>query len=177
MNRVEIAIRSFFWIFFNKRFAEKVGTFFGDEAIEQEPAKPVVAAPVAPKKVHNEAIQLIAALQREGRLVDFLMEPIDAYSDAQIGAAVRDVHRDCNVVLNRVFSPSPITENEEGNSITVPSGFDPSQYRLSGNVTGKPPFNGVVRHKGWRATRVELPQWQGGADAAQVIAPVEVELP
>jgi hypothetical protein len=176
MNRVEVALRSFFWIFFNKRFADKVGEFFSDQPVEKqvemkkEEVKPVV-------KVQSDAVQLLAAFQREGRLVDFLMESIEAYSDAQIGAAVRDVHRDCKSVLDRVFAPKPISQNDEGNEILVPAGFDPAYYRLSGNVTGKPPFTGVVRHKGWNASRVDLPRWQGSAESANVIAPVEVELP
>jgi hypothetical protein len=176
MNRVEVALRSFFWIFFNKRFADKVGEFFSDQPVEKqvemkkEEVKPAV-------KVQSDAVQLLAAFQREGRLVDFLMESIEVYSDAQIGAAVRDVHRDCKNVLDRVFSPKPISVNEEGQEIAVPAGFDPAYYRLSGNVTGKPPFKGVVRHKGWNASRVDLPRWQGSAESANVIAPVEVELP
>ncbi|MBN1603998.1 MAG: DUF2760 domain-containing protein [Chitinispirillaceae bacterium] len=175
MNRIEVALRSFFWIIFNKRFSDKVAEFFSD----LPPSEPeVVKKEIKPvKKKQSDSIQLLAAFQREGRLVDFLMEPIDTYSDAQIGAAVRDVHRDCKSVLDRVCAPHPISENEEGKQVTVPAGFDPSFYRLSGNVTGKPPFNGVVRHRGWNATRLELPQWQGSDESATIIAPVEVELP
>ncbi|MGV2334905.1 MAG UNVERIFIED_CONTAM: DUF2760 domain-containing protein [Planctomycetaceae bacterium] len=57
------------------------------------PATQAIPAPAKPQR--SEAISLLATLQREGRLLDFLKEPIDAYSDAQIGAAVRDIHRDC----------------------------------------------------------------------------------
>jgi hypothetical protein len=175
MNRLEIALRSFFWIFFNKRFADKVGEFFSDRPVEKIEEKKETL--VLPKQVQSDAIQLLAAFQREGRLVDFLMEPIDSYSDAQIGAAVRDVHRDCKNVIDRVFAPHSISENDEGKEAMVPAGFDPSFYRLSGNVTGRPPFKGFIRHKGWIAARVELPQWQGSLESAKVIAPVEVELP
>jgi hypothetical protein len=175
MNRIEVALRSFFWIIFNKRFSDKVAEFFSDLPVEPEVQKKEEVKPA--KKAQSDAIQLLAAFQREGRLVDFLMEPVDTYSDAQIGAAVRDVHRDCKGVLDRVFAPQPISENDEGKEITVPDGFDPSFYRLSGNVTGKPPFNGVVRHRGWNAARLELPQWQGSEESANVISPVEVELP
>ena len=35
------------------------------------------------------ALALLALLQREGRLVDFLREPLDGYGDADIGAAAR----------------------------------------------------------------------------------------
>ena len=37
------------------------------------------------------AVQILSVLQRDARLVDFLMEDIGAYSDEQVGAAVRDV--------------------------------------------------------------------------------------
>ena len=36
-------------------------------------------------------MQILSILQRDARLVDFLMEDISAYSDEQVGAAVRDV--------------------------------------------------------------------------------------
>src|SRR5207253_6846543 len=39
---------------------------------------------------NGAAVQLLAILQREGRLLDFLQEDVDGYADAQIGAAVRD---------------------------------------------------------------------------------------
>lgn len=176
MNRVELAFRTFFWIFFKKSFAEKIETFFEappqDALLEQkEPQK------VEEKKGRNDAIQILSLLQREGRLIDFLKEPIDSYSDAQIGAAVRDVHRDCAAVLERIFDIQPLVDNDEGSCLKVVSGFDPEQFRLTGNVTGEPPYEGTVRHHGWRASKIELPLWNGNEESADIIAPVEVELP
>ena len=55
----------------------------------------------------SEAITLLAALQREARFVDFIQESLDGYSDAQIGAVARDVHRDCGAVLTRMFALRP----------------------------------------------------------------------
>ena len=177
MNRVELALRTFFWIFFNKRFAQKIEPFFIGEPLEEKiPIKEEPVKEVLVKKERSEAIQVIALLQREGRLVDFLKEPIDSYNDAQIGAAVRDIHRDCAAVLDRVFDLEPLLDKEEGGAVTILSGFDPEEYRLSGNVTGNPPYNGTLRHHGWRAKKVELPVWRGHDEAANVIAPAEVEL-
>ena len=73
-----------------------------------KPHAPVERTPVAakkpPKAARSEAITLLATLQREARFVDFIKEPLDGYSDAQIGAAARDVHRDCGKVLDRLFA-------------------------------------------------------------------------
>jgi len=179
MNRVELAFRTFFWIFFNKDFRERIAPFFeyGKRLeIEEETSPAAVVLPQEKQAVRSEAIALLSLLQREGRLVDFLKEPIDAYSDAQIGAAVRDVHRDCAQVLERAFGIEPLVEKEEGTQMQIVSGFDPDQTRLTGNVTGSPPYNGTLRHCGWKASRCELPLWQGAQDAVNVVAPAEIEL-
>lgn len=176
MNRVELAFRTFFWIFFKKSFADKIENFF----LEQ-PETPLLEEKIpqieTPQKVRNDAIQVIALLQREGRLIDFLKESIDSYSDAQIGAAVRDIHRDCAAVIDRVFDVKPVVDNEEGSTFTVNPGFDPEQYRLTGNITGNPPYEGTIRHHGWRASKVDLPIWNGSEESAEIISPAEVELP
>ncbi|MEN6405498.1 MAG: DUF2760 domain-containing protein [Thermoguttaceae bacterium] len=151
----------------------------------EKPASAPEAAPVAKpspavaKKspTRNDAIALLATLQREARFVDFIQESLADYSDAQIGAAVRDVHRDCGAVLNRMFALQPATEGSEGDPIDVPAGFDPGRWRLTGNLSGRPPFHGRLVHPGWEATRCELPTWSGSQEAARVVAPVEVEIP
>lgn len=176
MNRLELALRTFFWIFFNKRFAKKIETFFVESPVSEPDEKVVVTEKITVTPKRSEAVQIIGMLQREGRLVDFLKEPIDSYTDSQIGAAVRDIHRDCAAVLDRVFSIEPLVNENEGNPLTVHSGFDPEEYRLTGNLTGNPPYNGILRHHGWCAKKVELPVWNGNSETANVIAAVEVEL-
>ncbi len=137
----------------------------------------IARKPAAPKvSVRNDAITLLAALQREARLVDFLQESLADYSDAQIGAAVRDIHRECGAVLNRLFALRPAVTDEEGAEVEIPPGFDPARWRLTGNVSGEPPFHGRVVHPGWEATTCELPTWSGSAAAAKIIAPAEVEV-
>src|SRR5262245_3785422 len=45
------------------------------------------------QKPSGEPLRLLALLQREGRLLDFLLEDIQGYGNDQIGAAVRDIHK------------------------------------------------------------------------------------
>jgi hypothetical protein len=115
-------------------------------------------------------------LQREARFVDFIEESLADYSDAQIGAAARDVHRDCQAVLKRLFALQPAAPQPEGAEVEIPAGFDPSRWRLTGNVAGQPPFRGRLVHPGWEATQCQLPTWSGDASAARIVAPAEVEL-
>lgn len=133
--------------------------------------------PVAPDRPNSDAaIQLLALLQREGRLVDFLREDISSYDDAQVGAAVRSIHVSCRQVLAEYLSIEPVLGGSEGDTVTVPEDFDPSTIRLTGNVSGEAPFRGALRHAGWRVASVTLPEQPRGQNP-QVIAPAEVEIP
>ena len=110
------------------------------------PSPPATKPPAAQPPVRSEAMTLLATLQREARFVDFIQEPLAGYSDAQIGAAARDVHRDCGTVLERLFALRPVVPDEEGAEVEVPAGFDAGRYRLTGNVAGEPPFRGRLVH-------------------------------
>jgi hypothetical protein len=121
------------------------------------------------------ALALLALLQREGRLVDFLRESLDSFSDADIGAAARDVHRGCKKVLEQHLTLEPVMPGAEEDKVTVPKGFDPAEVRIVGEAKGEPPYRGTLRHHGWRATEVKLPTLSEGVDRA-VLAPAEVEL-
>lgn len=120
------------------------------------------------------ALRLLALLQQEGRLVDFLEEDIEPYADAQVGAAVRAIHAGCRSALHQRMRIKRIYTEEDGTPVEVESGFDASEVRLTGNVHGTPPFRGVLQHGGWRVSEVALPK-SGGVDAA-VLAPAEVEV-
>ncbi len=190
MNRLGLAWYTFMEILSNKRFADKVTDailedFGGAPQKEATKAKPRAApekpapAPSAPPPQpaqSRDALSLISLFQREGRLVDFLKEPLDAYSDDQIGAAVRDIHRNCSGVLERVFSPKPVSGKPEGESMELSSGFNAEEYRLVGEVGGTAAASGTIKHTGWRATKYEVPQWSGSPNAQQIIAPAEVEV-
>ena len=120
-------------------------------------------------------LHLLSVLQREGRLVDFFQEDLNLYDDAQIGAAVRSIQDNCKKTVNKSLSPQPVLEKMEGDTVTVPADFDPSTIKLTGNVSGDPPFTGVLRHKGWRAAKLEMPTLSSSQDS-RIIAPAEVEI-
>ena len=152
------------------------------DAVEQMLRGATAPAPVPARApgvtpARSEALSLLAILQQEARLVDFFKEPLDGYTDAQIGAAVRDVHRDGAAALERLFGIRPLRHEPEGSDVILPAGFDAGTVRLTGRVTGAAPYRGKLRHPGWTTTKLELPRWTGDADAARVIAPAEVELP
>jgi hypothetical protein len=125
---------------------------------------------------YDRAVQMLALLQREGRLIDFLAEDVAPYPDAQLGAAVRSVHESCRQALERYVKLEPIIASEEDRPVTVQTGFDPASIKVIGNVTGKPPLRGLLRHRGWRASEVNLPSLPEGAGRS-VVAPAEVEIP
>jgi hypothetical protein len=120
------------------------------------------------------ALRLLALLQQEGRLIDFIEEDIQPYGDAQVGAAVRAIHAGCHKALHERMQIERIYSEEDGAAIEVPSGFDAATLRLTGNVHGQPPFRGVLQHGGWRATAVALPR--GAGIDSSILAPAEVEV-
>lgn len=183
MRRIWIAVRALFIVLFNGAVAAQVDELLGRRHLP--PAGPAGEAkpqaerpkPPAPKSaVRSEALTLLATLQREARFVDFIQESLGGYSDAQIGAVARDVHRDCHAVLQRLFALRPAAAVEEGATIEVPAGFDAVRYHLVGSVAGDPPFHGRVTHHGWEAGICQMPAWSGPADSVGVVAPVEVDV-
>lgn len=167
MGRLGLAIKCFFQVLSGKPVP--------DEALSAEQKRAELPAPAHDHRDHAKALQLLGLLQKEGRLLDFLQEDISEYTDEQIGTAVRKIHQDCRRALLEHIHIQTILEGAEDSAVTVPSGFDPATIRLIGNVTGNPPFSGVVRHRGWKATQVRLPELTGKSDSS-VIAPAEVEL-
>jgi hypothetical protein len=183
MGRIGVALRVFFRALTDAEFSARLRTLLDSGPTQLPPpqgAPPQAAsesrAPASRTAARGQALDLLAALQREARFVDFIKEPIGEYSDAQIGAAVRDVHRDCAAVLERWFGVRPLVDQPEGAALEVPAGYEAGRFRLTGNVTGQPPYRGALAHHGWEASRCELPAWTGGAAAEMVIAPAEVEL-
>jgi hypothetical protein len=190
--RIGLAFSCFFRILFGKQLPPAAAAYLPappptpPRALpEPEKEKPVAPAPVAvapppPKKdsssLHRDgALAMLALLQREGRLIDFLREPLDGFGDADIGAAARDVHRGCKKVIDQHLSLEPMMPGNEDDTVTVPRGFDPAEIRLIGEARGEPPFRGTLRHHGWRAVDTRLPALADGLDRS-VIAPAEVEV-
>jgi hypothetical protein len=138
---------------------------------------PVPVQPPAPttKQAEAEIVAFFALLQEKGRLVDFLMEDVTPYEDAEVGVAARVIHQGCRQVLQEYFKISAISEAQEGAEVTVPAGYSPDQYRLVGKLTGEPPFIGTLLHKGWKTEFVKLPRIVV-TERLPAIAPAEVEL-
>jgi len=185
-QRATIALRCFLSILFHgdipNEFVDRSGTSAGPVA--RTPATATAQPSVLhPKEVErpgsetfDRAVQMLALLQRDGRLIDFLSENISPYPDAQLGAAVRTIHEACRKVLDHYVQLEPILNSEEDQPVIVQAGFDPAAIKLLGNVTGEPPVRGVLRHKGWHVKEVNLPPLPQGS-GRRVIAPAEVELP
>jgi hypothetical protein len=129
-----------------------------------------------PPKPSGEPLRLLALLQREGRLLDFLMEDIQDLDNEQIGAGVRELHKNCQKAIKDHLVVEPVVKDQEDQTIQVASGFDPSAIRLTGNVTGQPPFRGKLTHHGWRVKELKLAEPPEGQDEF-VLQPAEVELP
>jgi hypothetical protein len=178
------ATKAFCKLLFDKELSDSFKQLLDGSLVPKIAAQPNVAEPKSqPKKkasepapARSDAISLLAALQREARFLDIVNESLDDYSDAQIGAASRDVLRDSGKVIERMFGLQPLTDVADGATLETPASFDPSEFRLTGNVTGESPFKGTVAHHGWKATRFEVPKWTGNQSAALVVAPVELEI-
>lgn len=181
--RLLSAFQAFFAVLFDRVKADRIVPVLKGESFpvaSTEVLSPIPAPSVPPDKAisrsgQSEAITLLATLQREARLLDFLMEKLDDYDDAQIGAAARTVHDDCAAVIERMFDVQPLRAEAENAQMTVEKP-DVAHVQLVGNVCGEAPYRGRLTHHGWVATKCELPTWSGHTDAALVLAPAEVEI-
>ena len=181
MNRIILAFRCFFNLLFSGELSAETLTALNlAPRRESAPAKaaPSAAPPAAPPvRSSDGALQLLAILQRDSRLVDFLMEDISSYADDQVGAAVRAMHDDCRASLLRHVTLAPVIDGLEGTfqKLDASKAPDPNRIKLIGNVpaNGKAP-GGTLRHRGWLAASVNLPPL-GKQDAA-VLTPAEIEI-
>jgi hypothetical protein len=151
----------------NPAFAAKV-----DALTDTAPAAP---PPPAPLKPSGEPLRLLALLQGEARLLDFLLEDISGYADAQVGQAVRDIHRKAQALLKQHLVLEPVIASAEGQVVSVQAGFDPSAIRVLGNVAGSPPYSGELQHAGWRVRELKLASAPAGQDLF-VLQPAEVQV-
>ena len=146
---------------FNRRFAEGVHQLRGAQKAGQLPAAgpqplPAAAADTSGPAARGDALHVLAILQRDGRFIDFLQEDVAAFSDSEVGAAARAVHAGCKKAVSAYFTFVPVRSEPEGADVTVESGFDPARISLTGNVVGKPPFRGTLRHHGWEIGRAHV---------------------
>jgi hypothetical protein len=145
--------------------------------VSPPPSTTVQPPPPAVNQTEAEVVAFVGLLQEKGRLVDFLMEELTSYDDAQVGAAARVIHQGCRQVLQEHFKISAVSEAVEGSQVTVPAGYFADEYRIVGKLSGDPPFTGKLIHKGWKTESVKLPRIvQSQGKPLPVIAPAEVEL-
>lgn len=179
-KRISYATRCFFSVLSRgevpEDIAPEVVRSAAAPAHTPEPRALPAEQPAPAEDAGDRAVQLLALLQRDGRLVDFLSEEIAPYQDAQIGAAVRELHANCRKALEQYVTLEPIYAEEEDRPVTVEAGFDPAAVKLVGNVTGRPPLRGLLRHRGWRVTEVNLPSLPPQGAGRAVVAPAEVEI-
>jgi hypothetical protein len=67
-----------------------------------------------------------------------------------------------------------VINDEEGQTVTVARGTDAASVKVIGHAAGEPPYRGVLRHRGWEVSRLELPPL--AATGRTIIAPAEVEV-
>lgn len=172
MQRILFAIRSFFAILFTGNLPADIAEAYG---FKKPAAAPPPPKPVAVPKPSDGALQILGILQRDARLVDFFMEDISAYSDDQVGAAVRNLHEQARAALERYVQLGPVIDGVEGTYTKIEKS-DPAAVKLLGNVpaSGKAP-GGTLRHKGWRAANVNLPPLVATQNVS-IIAPAEIEV-
>jgi hypothetical protein len=178
LNRIVLAFKCFFGLLFSGELSPEVITALnltkrGAASPAAKAAAPTPAA-VPTVRTADGALQLLAILQRDSRLIDFLQEDISAYADDQIGAAVREIHDQSRDAIARYVTLTPVIDGVEGTYAKAP-GQDANLVKFVGNVPAKPPAGGTLRHKGWRATKVELPALPARLDAT-IIAPAEIEI-
>ncbi len=121
------------------------------------------------------ALLVLEVLQREGRLIDFLQQDVLDYTDEQVGAAARVVHEGCRKALQSHLTIEPIRSEPEGAQVRAELGFDTQELKLTGQVAGAGPYEGTLRHRGWRVLQLSLPDLVGARNA-RVLAPAELEL-
>jgi len=175
LNRILLAFRCFFEILFHGALsADALGALKLARREQPAPGPKGTPSAAALRTPADGALQILTILQRDSRVVDYLMEDIASYSDDQVGAAVRELHDQCRDSLARYVALQPVIDGVEGTPVKAPSG-DPHLVRFIGNVPAAPPSGGTLRHKGWRAAKVDLPALAAKEDTS-IIAPAEIEI-
>lgn len=151
---------------------------FGQAFKDPEKAQILLETRKAPQAIasgDSSHLRMLYYLQNSGRLIDFLKEDITAFSDAQIGAAVRKIHQDCAQALEELVTVRPLRDENEGMTVQIPKGYNPAEIKIVGNIKGEPPFSGILVHRGWKAHKLSLPK-KTNEMSGEVICPAEVEI-
>ncbi len=151
--------------------------FYVVELARQKSGSPALTSANGADSERSAVLGFLSQLQQRARILDFAMEDIANYTDAQVGAAARVVHQGCRSFLGECFSLAPVETRAEGTSISIKKGFDPHQLRLIGATGERDEYSGRLVHKGWKTGRVSLPKLiQAPASGEVVIQPAEVEV-
>lgn len=120
------------------------------------------------------AYQILYLFQKEGRLIDLLMEDVTDFDDETLGGAIRPIHEGCRKLLKERLIIEPVLNESEGSEITIDEA-DPESIKLLGNVPSKGPYKGELVHRGWRLKECHLPELVDGW-SGNVVAPAEIEI-
>jgi hypothetical protein len=173
LSQIVLAFRCFFALLFGGSLSPELVKDLGLSPTPVKPEKPAAPPPPAFKPADG-ALQVLGILQRDSRIIDFLMEDITSYSDDQIGAAVRSMQTSAHDSLCRYITLAPVIDGVEG-TYTKPASNDPALVKYLGNVPAKGADAGTLRHRGWRATSISLPQLNPKQDNT-IIFPAEIEV-
>jgi hypothetical protein len=159
-----------FKVLFNGMLARQVsGLRLDTLRAPKEPEMP------RPDQSSTSGLFVFSALQREGRLIDFLQQDVAGFSDSDVGAAARVIHGGCRKVLNQYVTIKPVLTEGEGSVVSIPRGYDSNRIRVVGNVVGEPPYRATLKHQGWVVTEIRFPKIAPDLDL-RVLAPAEVEI-
>jgi len=196
--RLGLALRSFWVALFDRAAAERMaialdaagelriessqkpsGESAGNDSAGRESNSRKTQPIHQPQPAQNSAITLLATLQRDARLIDLIQEDLDQYQDAQVGAAARPCLKQCRQSLDRILRIEKLIDANENDTVNVPATASAGRYRWIGessstDATSIETIPAKLIHPGWQAVSVELPQWNGNADDAQIIAPAQV---
>ena len=142
-----------------------------------EPVEPVGPPPTTIASGTGEAVQLLMLFQQKGRFVDFLMDDISKATDAQLSSAARVVHDGCRSIIKDYMTFEPVCAEPEASTVKVDQQQQQSHYKVTGNLSGEPPYQGTVRHRGWKLTRLNIPRLSPRKNGEwPPVAPAEVEV-
>src|SRR4029078_5749773 len=120
-TRLSYAFRCFFSVLSRGEIPAEIAPELVPELARARPVferAPEFETPApAPPESSDRAVQMLALLQRDGRLIDFIAEDIAPYQDAQIGAAARDVHESCRKAIDHYLLLGPVIASEEGQPV------------------------------------------------------------
>lgn len=180
--RLGLALRAFWLALFDRDAGEQIAILLDAPTgalVDQQPTvtrdAPITKPPPTQSSpAQNPAITLLATLQRDARLIDLIYENLDQYQDAQVGAAARPCLKQCRQSLDRILKIEKLVTAAENDTITVPADAAVSRFRWIGESSSSKTSTAKLVHPGWQAASIQLPQWSGQAEDAEIIAPAQV---